>query len=109
MPTDSRMKPSVMPSLARFSGGTDAWVMIAGCSINDSTPPSDSARVTTLQSATAERGLVAFTALPVLLAKATLDRVEEVGPGAKLTRPEVAAIVSEMNQALDESRPAVPL
>lgn len=65
--------------------------------------------VSALQSAAAERGLVAFAALPVLLAKATLDRVEEVGPGAKLTRPEVAAIVSEMNLALDESRPAVPL
>jgi len=65
--------------------------------------------VSALQSASAERGLVAFAALPVLLAKATLDRVEEVGPGAKLTRPEVAAIVSEMNLALDESRPAVPL
>ena len=63
--------------------------------------------VSALQGAAAGRGLVAFTALPVLLAKATLDRVEEVGPGAKLTRPEVAAIVNEMNLALDESRPAV--
>ena len=26
-------------------GGTLAWVMIAGCSIRDSTPPRDSARV----------------------------------------------------------------
>src|SRR5205807_1040902 len=43
MPTDSRMKPSTMPSAARRSAGTLACVMIAGCSISDSTPPSDSA------------------------------------------------------------------
>jgi len=28
----------------RRSGGTDAWVMMAGTPISDSTPPSDSAR-----------------------------------------------------------------
>src|SRR5215468_9586217 len=39
------MKPSSMPSLRRVSAGTEAWVMIAGCSISDSTPPSDSAHV----------------------------------------------------------------
>ncbi|HEX2252436.1 MAG TPA: squalene/phytoene synthase family protein [Thermoanaerobaculia bacterium] len=55
-----------------------------------------------------ERGLVAFLALPVLLAAATLDRVEAQGSGAKLTRPEVYAIVSELEQALDEGSPAVP-
>ncbi len=38
------MKPSVMPSFSRFSFGTEAWVMIAGCSMSDSTPPSDSAQ-----------------------------------------------------------------
>ena len=64
--------------------------------------------VRALQQESAPRGLIAFTALPVLLAQATLDRVEDAGPGAKLTRPEVAAIVQEMNLALDENRPAVP-
>lgn len=49
----------------------------------------------------ADRGLVAFTALPVLLAKATLDRVQERGPGAKVTRDEVAAIVARLHGALD--------
>ena len=63
--------------------------------------------VRALQRAGAPRGFVAFTALPVLLARATLDRVEEAGPGAKLTRPEVAAIVQQMNQDLDHDRPAI--
>src|SRR5439155_1365310 len=45
IPTDRRMKPSSMPSLRRVSGGTEACVMIAGCSIRLSTPPSDSATV----------------------------------------------------------------
>jgi farnesyl-diphosphate farnesyltransferase len=60
-----------------------------------------------LQRADAERGLIEFCALPVLLAWATLDRVERDGPGAKLTRPEVAAIVAELGAALDRGRPAI--
>lgn len=63
--------------------------------------------VLTLQSAGAERGLVAFVALPVRLATATLDRIEQAGPGSKLTRPEVYAIVQRMNRALDHGEPAV--
>ena len=64
--------------------------------------------VRALQQASAPRGLVAFTALPVLLARATLDRVQSEGPGAKLSRPEVAGIVQQMNLALDEDRSALP-
>jgi farnesyl-diphosphate farnesyltransferase len=63
--------------------------------------------VLALQEAGAERGLVAFNALPVQLAHATLDRVEAAGPGAKLTRPEVYAIVQRVNRALDQGEPAV--
>jgi len=63
--------------------------------------------VLALQSAGAERGLVAFVALPVRLAAATLDRLEQAGPGSKLTRPEVYAIVQKMNHALDRNEPAV--
>jgi farnesyl-diphosphate farnesyltransferase len=59
-----------------------------------------------LQRAGAARGLVAFNALPVHLAQATLDRVEQAGPGAKLTRPEVYAIVQRVNSALDRGEPA---
>ncbi len=61
-----------------------------------------------LQQAGAPRGYVAFTALPVLLARATLDRVERDGPGAKVTRPEVAAIAGALERALDQGGPAVP-
>ena len=60
-----------------------------------------------LQGAGPPRGLVEFTATPVLLALATLDRVEEKGPGAKITRSEVMAIVRQLNDALDHSRPAI--
>lgn len=60
-----------------------------------------------LQKAGAPRGTVAFTALPLRLARATLERVEEEGPGAKLTRPEVFAIVGKLRAALDQGEPAV--
>jgi farnesyl-diphosphate farnesyltransferase len=63
--------------------------------------------VLALQQAGAERGIVAFNALPVRLALATLDRVEVAGPGSKLTRPEVYAIVQGLNRALDLNEPAV--
>ena len=55
-----------------------------------------------LAQAGASRGVVAFTALPLLLAQATIDRVERDGPGSKITRLEVAEIIEELNQALDE-------
>ncbi|HZF07175.1 MAG TPA: squalene/phytoene synthase family protein [Thermoanaerobaculia bacterium] len=64
------------------------------------------AYVLDLQHAGASRGLVTFNALPLHLAHATLDRVEQVGPGAKLTRPEVYAIVQRLNSALDRNEPA---
>ncbi len=60
-----------------------------------------------LQRAGADRGLVTFNALPVHLAHATLDRVTEAGPGSKLTRPEVFAIVKRLNALLDRGEPAV--
>jgi farnesyl-diphosphate farnesyltransferase len=61
-----------------------------------------------LQRAGAPRGIVEFTALPVLLAWATLERVEQSGPGAKVSRDDVVRIVGELGEALDEGRPAVP-
>jgi len=61
-----------------------------------------------LQRAEAPRGLVEFTALPVLLARATLDRVEQRGAGAKLTREEVRQTSDALTSALDRGRPAVP-
>lgn len=60
-----------------------------------------------LQDAGAPRGVVAFCALPIRLAQAALHRVEESGPGAKISRERVFEIVDAMNRALDEARPAV--
>lgn len=65
--------------------------------------------VRTLQEGGAERGVVAFNALPAALAVATVDRLEAAGPGSKLSRPEVFAIVQGINQALDRDEPVHPL
>lgn len=64
--------------------------------------------IDTLQQNGAPRGLVEFTALPVLLARATLDRVEDQGPGAKLTRDEVRRMNEGLATALDRGEAAVP-
>lgn len=63
--------------------------------------------VALLQRNGAPRGFVAFTALPVELAQATLDRLEQAGAGAKLSRPEVYALVRRVEEALDRGEPAV--
>jgi farnesyl-diphosphate farnesyltransferase len=60
-----------------------------------------------LQRAGAPRGIVAFAALPVRLAQATLDLIEQRGPGVKLSRPEVSRIVAALDLALDQGLPAV--
>ncbi len=65
--------------------------------------------VLALQQAGAERGLVAFNALPVLLAVATLEKVERRGPGAKISRPVVYRIVKRMDRALDRDQPVISL
>jgi farnesyl-diphosphate farnesyltransferase len=49
----------------------------------------------------ASRGTIAFHALPVRLAAATLEIVKKDGPGAKIPRETVAAHVSAMNLDLD--------
>jgi len=60
-----------------------------------------------LQKAGAPRGLVEFTALPVQLAWAALERVEERGPGSKVSRPELFLIVQRLKKALDRGESAV--
>ncbi len=62
-----------------------------------------------LQAAEEPRGVVAFCALPIRLAYASLQAVREDGPGAKITRGEVFAIVDAMDKALDAGSPAVPI
>jgi farnesyl-diphosphate farnesyltransferase len=49
----------------------------------------------------ADSGIVAFTALPALLAFSSLGRVERDGPGAKITRAEVSEIVAALHEAVD--------
>jgi farnesyl-diphosphate farnesyltransferase len=53
-----------------------------------------------LERAKAGRGLVSFTALPILLAQATLGRVAARGPGAKITRAEVSTLMEILQRAL---------
>lgn len=60
-----------------------------------------------LQRAGAPRGIVAFCALPAELARATLRKVEENGPGSKISRLEVFAIKKRLDRALDRGEPAV--
>jgi farnesyl-diphosphate farnesyltransferase len=60
-----------------------------------------------LQEAGAPRGIVEFTALPVRLAWAALEKVEKSGPGTKVSRPEVFLIVQRLKRALDRGEPAV--
>jgi len=63
--------------------------------------------VLALQREGAPRGIVAFVALPVRLARATLDLFDERGAGAKLGRAEVFGIVEDLERALDEGLPAL--
>jgi len=63
--------------------------------------------IRTLQKADAPRGIIEFTALPVRLAWAALEKVEKSGPGSKVSRPEVFLIVQRLKRALDRGEPAV--
>ena len=60
-----------------------------------------------LQRVGAPRGVTAFTASPVALARAALARVEERGPGAKLTRAEVFTLHAQVQAALVAGRPVL--
>jgi len=60
-----------------------------------------------LQNAEAPRGLVEFCALPAELAWATLRKVEERGPGSKVSHLELFAIRKRLERALDRNEPAV--
>lgn len=62
----------------------------------------------------APRGFLAFTAFPLLLARATLDRLEVDGPGARIGRARVGALLAHVQEApIDDQaaallRPAEP-
>lgn len=57
-----------------------------------------------LDAAGAERGLVTSIALPIVLARATLQRVERLGPGAKLGRVHVAGLLARLHGAIAMGR-----
>ncbi len=60
--------------------------------------------VRTLAKGGAPRGVVVFTALPLLLARASLDRVEAAGPGAKVGRPLVMAVLQHVQTVRLDAR-----
>jgi farnesyl-diphosphate farnesyltransferase len=63
--------------------------------------------VRALQQNGAPAGLIGFTALPVELAWASLDRIEKFGAGSKISRPEVYQIAKRVEQAIERNEPAV--
>lgn len=62
-----------------------------------------------LQSASAPRGIVAFAALPVALAQATLDRLHSSRTATKITRPQVYRISRRVRRAVDRDLPPLEL
>jgi len=58
-----------------------------------------------LQSGGAPHGIVAFAALPVALAEATLDKLEVSKPGTKIGRAEVFRITRMVNQSVARGEP----
>jgi farnesyl-diphosphate farnesyltransferase len=54
-----------------------------------------------LQDSGASRGLVTFVAFPFVLARAALAAVEARGPGAKVSRAEVATLLDGLQRRLD--------
>ena len=65
------------------------------------------AYVLALQEVGAQRGIVAFTALPLLLARETLDRLETSGPGAKVSRERVLELAGTLEERLASGGRAV--
>lgn len=60
-----------------------------------------------LQGASAPRGVLAFCALPVLLAAEALDAVEREGPGSKVPRERVFEIAQALERRLDAGEAAL--
>ncbi len=65
--------------------------------------------VAALERGQAPRGFLAFTGLSVMLARASLDRLEAAGAGAKVTREDVFTIFNRLDGALSRGEPVKPL
>ncbi len=63
--------------------------------------------VLTLQRTGAPRGMTEFTALPVLLARASLDLLERQGPGSKISRSTVAVLMGKLRCDVDAGTPVI--
>ncbi len=60
-----------------------------------------------LQREHAPRGIIAFTAVPVQLAWASLAKIEKNGPGSKISRAEVFLLIRQVESAADKGEPPV--
>ncbi len=65
--------------------------------------------IVALERGKAPRGFVAFTALSVMLARASLDGLEAKGAGTKVSRQDVFAIFAKLETALDSGQSVAPL
>jgi farnesyl-diphosphate farnesyltransferase len=65
--------------------------------------------VALLEEAGADTGIVAFNALNLILAYATLARVQQLGAGAKLSRDEVKETLEAITGTRQRGHPIVPL
>ncbi len=71
MPTEMRMSESVTPAASRICFGTPECVVLAGCEISVSVPPSETASLATFNASRKRKA----SASPPLIAK------EKVEPG----------------------------
>ena len=61
-----------------------------------------------MQSADAPRGIIAFAALPVALAQATLDRIQS-SAATKISRPQVFRITRRVRRSVEKGQPPLSL
>ena len=60
--------------------------------------------VDALQEGKANRGILAFVAFPLMLARASLKELQKKGAGAKVSRLEVMSLLGKLNKALEQGK-----
>jgi len=60
--------------------------------------------VDALQEGQANRGILAFVAFPLMLARASLQELQKKGAGAKVSRLEVLSMLGKLNKALEQEK-----